>query len=85
LLTILDDGNGGNDELDFIQHDQQKKLTVKEGMWPPWPWPPWDGDDDGGGNGGGGEDEPPKRRDMHGLAKKVIEFESKIAKASLDL
>lgn len=50
-------------------------------MWPPWPWPPWDGDDDGDG----GDNEPPKRRDIRKLAKKVVDFESNMAEASLDL
>lgn len=81
LLTILDDGSGGDDDLGFMQGDEQKRFSVKQRMWPPWPWPPWDGDDDGGG----GEGEPPKHRDMHALAKKVVDFESQIAKASLDL
>ena len=50
-------------------------------MWPPWPWPPWEGDDDedGGDNG------PPKHRDIHKLAVKVVDFESRMAEASLDL
>ncbi|KAF5358499.1 hypothetical protein D9756_001692 [Leucocoprinus leucothites] len=85
LLTILDDGSDLDDELGLAQDDKQTRFSTKEKtqrIWPPWPWPPWDGDDDGGD---GGEDEPPRHRDIHGLAKKVVEFESKMAQASLDL
>jgi endothelin-converting enzyme len=46
--------------------------------WPPWPWPPWDGDDDNHG---------PKHgpRNATELAAEVVEFEWKLARASLDL
>ena len=43
--------------------------------WPPWPWPPW-----------GGEDEPKtpsERAARH--ARKIVEFEHTLAKATLDL
>lgn len=48
-------------------------------VWPPWPWPPWEGDDD--------DDDKPsnKTRSPHKLAKKVLAFETELAKASLDL
>ncbi|KXN90536.1 Endothelin-converting enzyme 1 [Leucoagaricus sp. SymC.cos] len=87
LLTILDDGSDELEGLEPIENAKQSSFSVKEKtqrVWPPWPWPPWDGDD-GGGDGGGGEDKPPKHRDIHGLAKKVVDFESKLAQASLDL
>ncbi|KAI0006055.1 Metalloprotease [Russula compacta] len=47
--------------------------------WPPFPWPPW-GDDDGDGDG-------PKDRQKNAteLAKEVVKFEWKLARASLDL
>lgn len=73
-------------QLEFRQNDIQTNFRIKkesQRIWPPWPWPPWDGDDDSGG--GGGEDEPPKHRDIRGLAQKVVEFESRMARASLDL
>lgn len=47
--------------------------------WPPWPWPPW------------GDDKPDKDKpvnktlEAHKVAKAVVEFESKLANASLDL
>jgi endothelin-converting enzyme len=49
--------------------------------WPPWPWPPWGDDDDGKGKGG------KKRRDVRAreAAKAVVEFEKRVADASLDL
>ncbi|EFI28400.1 endothelin-converting enzyme 1 [Coprinopsis cinerea okayama7 len=52
-------------------------------IWPPWPWPPWNPDDDP-------EGEDPKKplnrsERVRRLAKGVVEFESKLANASLDL
>jgi endothelin-converting enzyme len=55
----------------------------KDNEWPPWPWPPWDGDDDGGD---GDKNKKNKTKSTtHELAKGVVKFETKIAKASLDL
>lgn len=71
--------NIANDHSQIGFSRKEKTETV----WPPWPWPPWDGDDDGGDGGGG--DKPPKHRDNHKLAEKVVDFERKMAKASLDL
>jgi endothelin-converting enzyme len=51
-------------------------------VWPPWPWPPWGGDDDGEGHG---KKPINKTKGAHKLAQKVVEFETKIARASLDL
>ncbi|KAF9453276.1 zincin [Macrolepiota fuliginosa MF-IS2] len=85
FLTILDDGDDEEDEIQ-VDNAKQTSFSIKEKtqrMWPPWPWPPWDGDDDGGG--GDGDDKPPKHRDIHKLAEKVVDFERKMAKASLDL
>ncbi|CAA7267908.1 unnamed protein product [Cyclocybe aegerita] len=50
-------------------------------VWPPWPWPPWGGD---------GDDDKPttpinRTEEAKKLAKKVVKFERKLAKASLDL
>lgn len=81
FLTILDDEQDAN--IMDTSHKQEGFSVQQEGetMWPPWPWPPWDedGDDDDGGT------RPPKRRNLHKLAKKVVEFESNMAEASLDL
>jgi len=49
-------------------------------VWPPWPWPPW-----------GDEKDPEKKKPKNKtlgiskLAKAVVEFEAKLANASLDL
>ena len=50
-----------------------------ETVWPPWPWPPWDGDDD--------DDDGPKHGSKNAteLAVEVVEFEWRLARASLDL
>jgi endothelin-converting enzyme len=49
-----------------------------ETVWPPWPWPPWDDDDN--------EDDPGHRpKNATELAEEVVEFEWKLARASLDL
>ena len=48
---------------------------LEETTWPPWPWPPWGGDDE--------PRTPYERARQH--AKKVVEFEYTLAKASLDL
>lgn len=47
-------------------------------VWPPWPWPPW-GDDP--------KNKKPKNKTLgvRKLAKAVVEFEAKLANASLDL
>ncbi|PFH50075.1 hypothetical protein AMATHDRAFT_75830 [Amanita thiersii Skay4041] len=70
------------------QDMKQEELAVQdEGskVWPPWPWPPWEGDGDGDG-GDGDDDKPGNWTDKaRKLAKKVVKFERKIAKASLEL
>lgn len=58
-------------------------ITQEPTTWPPWPWPPWGGDDDGDDGGDGDRDN--RTMDAHKLAKKVVKFERKLAKASLDL
>jgi len=49
-------------------------------FWPPWPWPPWGDEKDP-------EKEKPKNKTLGAskLAKAVVEFEAKLANASLDL
>ena len=49
--------------------------VLEETTWPPWPWPPWGGDDE--------PKTPSQRASQH--AKKIIEFERTLAKATLDL
>ncbi|KAJ3560525.1 hypothetical protein NP233_g10783 [Leucocoprinus birnbaumii] len=86
LLTVLDSASDKGDEPEKSQDDKQASFSIKEKtqrVWPPWPWPPWDGDD--GGDHGGGGHRPPKDRDIRALAKKVVQFESRMAQASLDL
>jgi endothelin-converting enzyme len=67
-----------------VAEGQSPELIVNgesSDVWPPWPWPPWNGDEDGD------EDEddrdPPKK--THKFAEQILEFETEIAKASLDL
>ena len=66
-------------------------LTVHEErlrVWPPWPWPPWEGDDDDDDDGGDDDDhrKPGNRTERaRKLAKNIINFEKKIANISLDL
>lgn len=73
--------------MGVADNKKQTSFSAKEKtqrMWPPWPWPPWDGDDDGGGDDDD-KDKPHKHRDIRKLAEKVVDFEGKMAKASLDL
>ncbi|TRM62696.1 hypothetical protein BD626DRAFT_498158 [Schizophyllum amplum] len=57
---------------------------TKDNVWPPWPWPPWGDDDDG--HGDDGDDSKKNSSEIaHKLAKKVLKFERKLAKISLDL
>ncbi|RDX56605.1 Metalloprotease [Lentinus brumalis] len=78
LLLTLDDED---DSMD-VKPAQEPGLVVHEErlrVWPPWPWPPWGDDDDGG--------EKPENRSQRAkkLSTAIIEFEKKIANASLDL
>jgi endothelin-converting enzyme len=74
-------------------------LTVHEErlrVWPPWPWPPWDPEDPSDPDHPGKEPHKPhephdphkpvnRTKEAHKLAVKIVEFEKKLAKASLDL
>ena len=54
-------------------------------VWPPWPWPPWDPQDPDE-PGDGGDHKPINRtKEAPKLAKQIVEFEKKVANASLDL
>ncbi|KAL0947409.1 hypothetical protein HGRIS_013522 [Hohenbuehelia grisea] len=73
---------------DDVPEEEYESLTVNDdsgekNFWPPWPWPPWGGEDPDDDDGG----KKPENRtqDAHKLAKKVLKFEQRIAKASLDL
>ena len=81
LLLTLDDEEDKLQSAD-VKLEQNPGLVVHEErlrVWPPWPWPPWGDDDDG-------EDKPENRTTRaKKLSKAVIEFEKKIANASLDL
>ncbi|KAF8905965.1 hypothetical protein CPB84DRAFT_536278 [Gymnopilus junonius] len=77
LLTLSEEA-----EEEVQQLSSSPALVDNEdaNVWPPWPWPPWGGDDSDDG------DEPVNRTlEAQKLAKKVVEFESRIAQASLDL
>ena len=79
FISALDDNT---DEL-FEPKAAAAALHTEEDekTWPPWPWPPW-GDDDSGD-----EHKKPLNKTERSkiLAKNVVKFEKKIAKASLDL
>ena len=49
--------------------------VLEETVWPPWPWPPWGGDDE--------PKTPYERATEH--ARRIVEFEHTLAKATLDL
>ncbi|QRW00071.1 endothelin-converting enzyme [Ceratobasidium sp. AG-Ba] len=48
----------------------------QDSVWPPWPWPPW--------NDPKKDDEKPEER-ANRLSKSVVEFETRLAEAGLDL
>ncbi|KAH9901083.1 Metalloprotease [Cubamyces lactineus] len=77
LLYTLDD-----EDEERLETDKPSGLVVHEErlrVWPPWPWPPW-GDD------GNNDDKPLNRSERAKKhAKEIVEFEKKIANASLDL
>jgi len=78
------------DVLGMDSEDEQEAVpsstttSVEEGdstIWPPWPWPPWEGDEPD-------DDEPTKENRterLKKLVKRVVKFERRLAKASLDL
>ncbi|KAF8078094.1 hypothetical protein FPV67DRAFT_33082 [Lyophyllum atratum] len=58
-------------------------VTIEDSkVWPPWPWPPWGGDDD---DKDGGKKPVNNTRRAHKLAKGIVKLEKRLAKASLDL
>jgi endothelin-converting enzyme len=77
LLTLAEEGRRSPDE-------EKGDLTVQSSddhVWPPWPWPPWDEDDHDG------DHKKPRNwtEKARKLARKVVEFERELARASLDL
>ncbi|KAK7023952.1 Endothelin-converting enzyme 1 [Favolaschia claudopus] len=76
------------ERLFFTLSDEEEKLLLRSSTptlvenaeaWPSWPWPPWDPEDDDD------KDEKPNRTEAaHKLAKQVVEFETRIANATLD-
>ena len=78
LTTIYEAEEEEEDEESGTLGQSFKKPVfriLEETTWPPWPWPPWGGDDE--------PRTPSERATEH--AKKVVEFEHALAKASLDL
>ncbi|PPR08078.1 hypothetical protein CVT24_010539 [Panaeolus cyanescens] len=78
LLLSVDQSDDLPNKL--VDHNSPPALANNEdaNVWPPWPWPPWGGDDD--------DDKPLNRTQrIHKLAKHVVEFERRLARASLDL
>ncbi len=57
----------------LVQNEEAAKV------WPPWPWPPWGGDDDDAQSPNNHTEQIKK------LAQTVVKFERRIAPASLDL
>ncbi|KDQ60672.1 hypothetical protein JAAARDRAFT_708451 [Jaapia argillacea MUCL 33604] len=97
LVSTSDPDAINSEELEELteSHVPSAKFTHarvhKMKFWPPWPWPPWGGDEDGGGDdgggggGGGGKDKLNRTERAKVESKKVLEFEKKVAAASLDL
>lgn len=95
LLVALADEDDDDEYVVPMTETQGNTLAVHEErlkVWPPWPWPPWDpqdpGDPDhpGPGDPPGSPHKPINRtKEAPRLAAKIIEFEKKLANASLDL
>ncbi|KAG8900288.1 hypothetical protein FRB99_006143, partial [Tulasnella sp. 403] len=65
------------DELPSKSTSPDQRGRNQSKFWPPIPWPPW----------GGGDDSPKENKTARAarLSEAVIDFEKKLAKASLDL
>ncbi|KAG7086631.1 hypothetical protein E1B28_002573 [Marasmius oreades] len=85
LLAVDEDGDDGDESSSPSTKPKLSASLVQQAggdSWPPWPWPPWggSGDDDDGPK------KPVNRTKRAGkLAKGVLDFETRIARASLDL
>lgn len=88
MLERLLIATADEDDEDDFSLLKSAGLTVHEerlSVWPPWPWPPWDPEDPDE-PGDGGDHKPINRtKEAPKLAKQIVEFEKKIANASLDL
>ncbi|KAF9072903.1 hypothetical protein BDP27DRAFT_1381918 [Rhodocollybia butyracea] len=86
LSLLLDFPPNEEDEQALHRRSEGSPTLVGQGnIWPPWPWPPWGGDDDDGDDDGGKKKPINKTEWAHRFAKKVVDFESQLAAASLDL
>lgn len=83
LLSLAEDDD--DDELSIPQPLVAQDTAKTSGLWPPWPWPPWDDPEDDEPIPGIPKPKPDPKERAKQLAKGVLEFESDIAKASLDL
>jgi endothelin-converting enzyme len=83
LLTLADAEDNASQEE--IRRDPPVLVSNEEpDAWPPRPWPPWEGDGDDDEDNGGRKHVNKTVR-AHELANKIVEFERKLAQASLDL
>ena len=85
LLAAL--ANEAEQEAKRDQSGFPSAFVEQSKVWPPWPWPPW-GDDNDPNKDKDKEKEKPKINktlEIHKLAKEVVDFEAKLANASLDL
>lgn len=90
VLDLLNKDKDDEDDDDVVQSEGSSALINNDESqtWPPWPWPPWNPDEPGDGGDDGGKEpgsDLPKSERARKLAKKVVNFESELAKASLDL
>ena len=85
MVDERDDDNSDDGSSPEVKSKPPSALVEQgEDSWPPWPWPPWGGDDDGDDDGGHKRPVNQTKRAQK-LAKGVLKFESRIARASLDL
>jgi endothelin-converting enzyme len=87
LVTLADAEDNSAQRKPLLRKDSPVLVSNEDSStWPPSPWPPWEGDDDGDDDEDDGGGKPENRTlGAHKLAKKIVEFERKLAQASLDL
>ncbi|KAJ7197174.1 Metalloprotease [Mycena pura] len=74
LLFILSEEE---ENLQKLATSADSALVDNTKIWPSWPWPPWGDEPD--------DKKKPNRTEIaHKLAKQVIDFETKLANATLD-
>ncbi|KAF9567593.1 zincin [Agrocybe pediades] len=85
LGRLLDIFSKDDEEEDGIKESSQTTRAFTDNddanVWPPFPWPPWGGDDDHDG----GKKPVNRTEEAYKLAKKVVKFEGRLANSSLDL